>query len=112
MQIRGRDTARAHVGGLRVPRPGRSTYPDGNLRTADDVYMRRELLLVVGEKCRRGASGKREIIIVVCRDGTVTRSDGNAISITDLDFSQTAELRPRNERSAADIKRWQIMQSN
>jgi len=64
---------RAHVGGLRVPHPGRSTYPDGNPRTAGDVYMRWGLLLVVGEKCHRRTSGKRgELIIVVYRGGLYT----------------------------------------
>jgi hypothetical protein len=43
---RSRYRARTHVGGLRASRPGRSTYPDGNPRTAGDAYMRRGLLLV------------------------------------------------------------------
>lgn len=88
MQIRGRDTARAHVGGLRVPRPRRSTYPDGNPRTAGDVYMRRGLLLVVDEKCHRRASGKRgEVIITVYRrDGTLATMEMPLVSRIDSDF--------------------------
>lgn len=41
---------RAHVGGLRVSRPGRSAYPNGNPRTASDVYTRRGLLLAGGRR--------------------------------------------------------------
>lgn len=55
---------RAHVGGLRVSRPGRSAYPNGNPRTASDVYTRRGLLLAAGEKCRTRASGKSGEIII------------------------------------------------